>query len=251
MSSRRFTEREAAAIVRKAAETQAKTTESSSNEGVTELELRAAAKELGIHGPAIDAALQTVGGQEENNRPGVFGGHFRHEVETVFEGTLSDETWEEILLEVRRTFGEVGTVERRGTTHEWSCIGGGIDKIIVTLRQTGNTVRLQISSDFRDKGFVGYLLTALPFFITVAVLSKVTLPGMWELWIGMALASVYLLIARGWTIATSRKRSRTISKLVRHVESILQTKDEQPKSIARTSIRNLPEEPVQDISASI
>ena len=55
MTPRRYTEKESAEIMRKAAESQAASA-SSTGHGVTEAELRSAAKELGIEPSAMDAA---------------------------------------------------------------------------------------------------------------------------------------------------------------------------------------------------
>src|SRR5688572_19892997 len=110
MGSRRFTEKEAAAIMRKAAENQSRSGNSSSTEGFGEDELHAAARELGIESAAMDAAIESLDGPEESGRAGFFGGPFAFDEEIVVEGTMSEEKWEDILADIRKTFGEAGTI---------------------------------------------------------------------------------------------------------------------------------------------
>lgn len=84
----------------------------SDSQGISEDEIRHAAIERGIAPGALDAALR---GSAESGpqRFNWWGGLTRYEAERIFDGTIRDEAWENILADLRQTFEENGTVERR------------------------------------------------------------------------------------------------------------------------------------------
>lgn len=223
MGSRRFTEKEAAAIMRKAAENQPRTGQSSSGEGFSEEELHAAARELGIDAAAVDAAIEAVDQPEESGKPGFFGGPYTMDFEVVANGTMTDEKWEEILADIRKTFGEAGTINRRGSTYEWIGTGGGVYPNTVTVRESGGSARVRVDSNMSGLGFLGYLIALLPMFITIGVLAKLKLDSPFGLVIGSIMALVYFLVARAWAIGFSKKCSKDLqsflSRTRKHIES--------------------------------
>lgn len=218
MPSRRFTEKQTAEIMRRAAEIQAQG--AASPVGVSEDELRAAARELGIQGEALDAALASLEAPEAA-RTGLWGGPFRREVDIVFEGQITDERWEEVLADLRRTFGETGQVDRRGNTYEWSGTGGGVDNNTVTVRQSGSAVRLSLTAEYSGLGVLAYLLSAIPMFVGVAVVAKTAPPAPWG---GLALAAWavgLLLSARTCGAWLSRRRGARLRSLAERLRAAL------------------------------
>lgn len=221
MASRRFTERQLADVMRKAAEIQARESTTSGNEGISEQEFRAAAHELGIGEPAIDAALADLDVPQSADHAGLWGGPFRRDLEGVFEGQVTDEKWEMIVADLRRTFGEAGSVNRRGSTYEWVGTGGGVDNNTITVRQSGGSIRVDISSEFGGYGFLGYLLMLLPLFVSVAILSKVHLPTQWTLAILFGWSLLLFVTARARAIQMGSKRGQKLSHFMNRAGKIL------------------------------
>ena len=170
VASRRFTEKEAGALLRKAAELQAK---GSASEGISLEELRAAASEIGISPQTFAAAVEQMDVPAGPGKVGFWGGPSQFAHEQVIEGTLTEDGWEEILIDLRRTFGEQGTVNVRGTTREWTATGGGTAEVIFSARQVGGSVRFSGSSNLSGLGGVIYIVGTFPLLVLFAVLGKV------------------------------------------------------------------------------
>jgi hypothetical protein len=141
MAERRFTEKQTAEILRLAVQGQ-------SESGLTsESELRAAAQEMGISPEAIERAIAKT----ESAPPGtsysrMWGGPMGIAFDESFEGELTNDVWEETIADARKTFGDEGTISERENVREWTCTGGGLVPIQLTLRQQKGTVRLNASS---------------------------------------------------------------------------------------------------------
>lgn len=209
-----------AEIIRRAVEIQSG---SSSQEGISEDELRQAAAELGIESGALSAALSSADVSEATAKSNIWGGPTRSEAERVLNGTITDDDWEEIVSELRAAFEEPGTVERRGETYEWSGTGGGLEYNTITVRQSGKTVRLKAVSSGAGLGTLAYLLGFLPVFITVGILTKVGLTApMMALAISATVALMFLA-ARQATISAIRRRRRIISNLFDRIQSRLES----------------------------
>jgi len=209
-----------AEIIRRAVEIQAG--KPAGQEGISEDELRAAAVELGIEPGAITAALRSAD-STEHTRQDVWGGPFKFDAERVFNGTLSDEQWEETVADLRKTFEDNGTIEQRGSTREWATTGGGVDYKTLTLRQSGDTVRVTATTSFGGLSFLSYLATVpLPMFITAGFLSKVNWGSPAELLTGLGILAAGLLGARQFSAGITRKRRRVIADLLDRIEARLE-----------------------------
>lgn len=235
MTPRRYTEKESAEIMRKAAESQAASA-SSTGHGVTEAELRSAAKELGIEPSAMDAALMAVDSDLKPGRKSLWGGPFQHESEAIFDGDLSEELWEDVLSDLRRTFGEPGAVEQRGSTKEWVGTGGGLVTNTVTLRQAGKSVRVKAMADWSGASVLAYIMLIFPVFITAGLMTKLAVGRVEAILIALALVGAYFLGVRFWLGASARKTARNMNQLVRRVQSLLSSPGEaQAKPLETTS----------------
>ena len=218
MSSRRYTEKESAEIIRKAAENQAA---SSGGQGVTEGELRSAAQELGIELTAINTALAEIDIAAQPKGRGFWGGPFQHETEVVFDGTLSDEKWEDVLADIRRAFGEPGTVEQRGTTMEWVGTSGGLETNTVTIRQTGKTVRIKAIADWSGVAVISYLLLILPMFLSVGLLVKLAAGPIVSTAIWFAIMGAAIVALRHVLGSASKRTAAKVNHLVRRTQGML------------------------------
>lgn len=220
MSERRFTEKEASEIVRRAVETQTHLPREGASEGIGEQELRAAARELGIDSNAFERALGDHDRDPIPTKAGLFGGPFRHETEAILDGNIDDDVWEEVVSDLRRTFGEPGKVDKRGAAYEWLATAGGLANTTVTIRNVGNSARLSISCELAGVGFLTYLLTLLPTFVGVAVLSKVNLP-LEFLWALGGMATLFLG-ARQLTVRSAARQKREIAGLTGRVRTLIE-----------------------------
>lgn len=211
--------------MRKAAERQARGPVSSSGEGVSEGELKSAAKELGIEPAAIEAALREFDEVPMRERPHFFGGPYHREAEVVFDGVLTEERWEEVLLDIRKTFGEKGTTEQRGTTYEWSGTGAGTDFNTVTLRQTGGSIRMKVTSNFSGLGVIGFMMGILPGIIgmavSIALVKKQVIAPSFGVSLALGIAFFFFIAIWSWTTSFSRKRHTDLQKLTRDVQNLV------------------------------
>ncbi|MFZ4509063.1 MAG: hypothetical protein ACOYON_15350, partial [Fimbriimonas sp.] len=170
MASRRFTEKEATALLRKAAELQASGTDSSA--GISLDELRAAASEIGISPQTFAAAIEQYDTPEVPAKVGLFGGPSKFVHEQVVEGTLTEDGWEEILTDLRRTFGDQGTVNVRGNTREWMGHGGGLAEVTFSARQVGGSVRFSASSSLDGFAAMIYVIGTIPLLMGLGLAVK-------------------------------------------------------------------------------
>lgn len=230
--------------MRQAAENQSRTGLSSSGEGFSEEELHAAARELGIDSASVDAAIEAMDEPGESGKIGFWGGPYTLDEEIVANGTMTDEKWEEILADIRKTFGEAGTISRRGSTYEWVGTGGGVYPNTVTVRESGGSVRVRVDSNMSGLGFLGYLIALLPMFITVGVLAKLKLDSPYGLVIGSVMALVYFLLARAWAVGFSKKCVKDLKSFLgrtrKHIESGSDVREEltasTPAALDQTSV---------------
>lgn len=210
-----------AEVIRRAAEIQSGQVRASASEGISEEEIRHAAIELGIESGALDAALR--GSSEEGPlRFNWWGGPTRYEAERIFEGTITDEAWEDVLADLRTTFEENGTVERRGAAYEWAATGGGTDYKTVTMRPTGDSTRLKATNSFGGSAAVPYVLVPLPLFLTVGLLTRLGWPVTAEWMTGIGVFATSFMGARHLTTLAVRKRFRKFADLFDRIQARLQ-----------------------------
>ena len=124
MANRSYTEKEVLALLRKAAEFQASGAPSSV-EGVSELQVRAMAIELGISPEAIDMALRT--GADAPVRPRasriaerLIGAPIDADIDLTLDGEVDGELWADYVHSLRKRFGSAGSIGTVGRAFEWS-----------------------------------------------------------------------------------------------------------------------------------
>lgn len=214
-----------AEIIRRAVEIQSGQAGPTAREGISEDELRLAAAELGIDSGAITAALSSAETDADSGQSNLWGGPTRYESERVLNGTITEDQWEETVADLRRVFEEPGKIERRGDTFEWSGTGGGLSYNTITIRQSGDTVRLSSASTGAGLGTLAYILGIIPVFITVAVLSKVGLTAPQAALAILGAISLMLLAARQVTVASMRRRRRLIAGVFDRVQARLESSE--------------------------
>lgn len=121
-----FSEKEAGAILKRAAELSGAAGPGPCGASLAEMERIAA--EIGISPEHVRTAAAELS-EARGSRPGGV-----VDLERVVRGELSDEAWETIVGELRRTFGDPGTVSQVGSAREW------------VLRQDGQSVNASVVS---------------------------------------------------------------------------------------------------------
>ena len=119
MAGQIFKEKEIRDILRKASEIQTQKELYGDREGLTKEELVALAKEVGID---QDSLLQAI---NQKNIP-VFENKFNWLKGTatvqdiqIFDGEISQENWDQVIREIRRTTGGIGETHVQGNTFDW------------------------------------------------------------------------------------------------------------------------------------
>lgn len=146
MAERRYDEKEVGAILRRAAEMQSGVEAPDAAGGLTIQELQELGREVGID-PAVlqQAALESD--TPSGKKLYVSGAAGTVLIDRLIEGELSDEAWEEIVLDLRRHVGRPGADTVKGNKREWS---GGFDIGSLTLTATaqGGQTRIRLFSEF-------------------------------------------------------------------------------------------------------
>ena len=154
MPERRYDQNELATILRVAAEAQAEQSiEGSEPSGLTLGEIERVASEVGIDPKFVATAADRLEKTPAKGKRFLLGGTPNQEiVERTFDGTLSDVGWEEIVADLRATFGSEGTVSQVGSSREWTgttdtrtthfsaTSRNGKTRYRLTLRQTGGVI---------------------------------------------------------------------------------------------------------------
>ena len=141
MSTRRFNEAEVAAIFERATEVQPTgRRQASSAEGMTLAELQDIGREVGISEESIALAAQTIdqGGLPTSR---TFLGLPLGVARTVNLGRkLSDDEWEQLVVDLRETFNARGAVRSQGSLRQWT---NGNLQALLEPTATGHRIRLR------------------------------------------------------------------------------------------------------------
>jgi hypothetical protein len=141
MSTRRFNEAEVAAIFERATEVQPTgQRQASSVEGMTLAELQEIGREVGIPAESIALAAQSV---DQSGLPTsrTFLGLPLGVARTVnLERKLSDDEWEQFVVDLRETFNARGVVRSQGSLRQWT---NGNLQALLEPTATGNRIRLR------------------------------------------------------------------------------------------------------------
>jgi hypothetical protein len=191
-SRRGYTESEVGALMQRATELHDRATgESDRRLSLAEVEQLAA--ELGVPPEHLRAAAVEMAGKEVERRgPGLLGGPFVISETRLSDGSSGDESWEHIVMEMRRLSGHTGTTTAVGRSREWAHFlgegdqGANLSKTRVTMRPEGEQTAIQIR-----KHFPGVAFWYLPVLVTSVLLAMAGLNAFEnELALGLGAAGV-------------------------------------------------------------
>ncbi len=132
----------------------------SSERGLSIDEIERIAKDLGLDAES----LRTAALELENNLPNdagttFWGGPFQQDLKRVFDGAMTDEQWEEIVMTARRLTGNSGKTSEIGKTKEWShSLDEGIMHTRVSLSPRNGQTTVEIQKQYRNGVLFAYFL---------------------------------------------------------------------------------------------
>lgn len=204
-----------AKVLRKAAELQAGAKPPKSEHGSSESELRAAAREIGLDPQFVDQALAELDSEPAAASQSFFGGPMRAEFDQTFDGVLDDNAWEDTVADLRKTFGEDGTVEVRGSVREWIGTGGGSLPLSFSARQVDGQVRITAMSRHEGLAAICYIIAFLPFLILTAFLIRgLGLGGPIAVGAALSVAMVVFMLTRAIFSSGARQTEVKLRKAV-------------------------------------
>lgn len=182
--------------------------------GMSEDELRLAASELGVGPEAIEAAVRSVDA-EPAPKFSFLGVPLIIEEDRAFEGSISDESWEYTVAELRKFFRQAGTVSQRGVVREWLAPGPFQQSLVVTAIPSGSTVRLKVSIPAEQwlQLALCFLLMPSLMFILMSLLHPMRIVAI------LAVDASIVVGLRQLLVSTTRKRCRQVGVLLDGIES--------------------------------
>jgi hypothetical protein len=141
MSTRRYSEAEVAAIFERATEAPpTKQRQASATEGMTLAELQEIGQQVGIPAESIAFAAQSVD-QSGLSTSRTFLGLPLGVARTVnLERKLTDDEWEQLIVDLRETFNARGVVRSQGSLRQWT---NGNLQALLEPTTAGNRIRLR------------------------------------------------------------------------------------------------------------
>lgn len=148
-NKRTFSKEEISKILTKASKIQARKNLYGDQQGLTEDELLHIAEEVGIDKDSLKEAIQCAGMPElDSDFNWVTASHKIQDVH-IAPGEVDEDTWEEIVQEIRRVTGGIGKIHKVGKSFEWEQRMKEIGyKHISLTPQEGNT-KIQFVSNWR------------------------------------------------------------------------------------------------------
>ena len=195
-------------------------------------------REFGISREALERAAATVsrGDREVNHRSTGL------EFVQTFEGELTDEAWEEILLALRRKINLSGSVESRGNTREWRASLSEWESYHLTATSSNGETKVRLSH-----GFLGMILFAS--MITFVLAPAILMTGLKaagissELLMVLPLVWIFSFIATKTWVGVKRKSAIREGEVFEEIGEILARQSSLRGNLASSTS----EPPVQDV----
>ncbi|MEM7243727.1 MAG: hypothetical protein AAF533_00205 [Acidobacteriota bacterium] len=158
--TRLYTEQEVGELLRRASELQGEAS-TSTDRGLTLAEIETLAAEMGIEiGQLRQAASDLESARDASSRFELLGGPFRIDLRRVVDGELTDERWEQAVLEIRDATGKHGRVGGFGKTREWGwSFDAGTMTTRVSLSPRDDRTTIRVSAGHFPMALFAYLAT--------------------------------------------------------------------------------------------
>ena len=220
--TRLYSEEEMGKLIQRATELQ-QSNHDTLDHGLSLPEIERIAAEMGLDPAHLrHAALELDYTPDTDESKGFWGTPFQIDLKRVTQGTLSDEQWENIVLQLRSITGNNGNLSEMGNTKEWSHF---IDEVLgytrVSISPKDDLSTIKVHKQYRGIGIFTYLLAFLIGGAAILALSEasgiiVSVPvGLTLLGAG---CTATLLAARAglhkWTKRQRRKLEHMMDKVV-------------------------------------
>lgn len=163
-NKRIYSKEEISKILTKASKIQARKELYGDQQGLTEDELLHIAEEVGIDKDSLQEAIRTSDMPElDSDFNWITASHKIQEVHIV-PGEVDENTWEEIVLEIRRITGGIGKINKVGKSFEWEQRRREIGYRHISLTPNEHNTKIQFVSNWRQlmitSGFLSFIAGA-------------------------------------------------------------------------------------------
>ena len=194
MTDRRYNDKEMAAIFRAATEgSQRPQRDVPSEEGLTLIELQAIGREAGISPTAVAQAAQALDVRQAAASQMIFGLPIGVARTVNLNRRLTDQEWEQLVVQLRDVFNARGTTRSDGSFRQWT---NGNLQVLLEPTETGHRLRFRTVHG-AARASIGAGLAALGVTATVAIATAVS--GH----VGDAMLGIVLLLATGVAMIVS------------------------------------------------
>jgi len=157
-----FDEKEINAILKRAVEMQEQEG-TALDTGLTQKELEQVAADVGIDPRFIAAAVaERASGDIYRERLGFWGGPLSFTLEKQMDVELSEETWENVVSEIRKTFGETGRISQWSRSLEWTTSNKASSQTSVTVTTRNGRTKINVLFHAATLPYAFYLPVLLP-----------------------------------------------------------------------------------------
>ncbi len=172
-NKRTFSKEEISKILTKASKIQARKDLYGDEQGLTEEELLHIAEEVGIDKDSLLKAIQRADLPELDSDFNWLTASSKIQDIHIIDGEISEETWEEVVQDIRRITGGIGKLNRVGKSYEWEQRMKEIGYKHISLAPQKGKTKIQFVSNWKG---LKLLTTILPFFFG-ALLTGIILDG--------------------------------------------------------------------------
>lgn len=178
MAEQLFSKKEISDILKKASEIQTQKDLYGDKEGLTQKELVALAKEVGIDQDSLMQAINQKDIPAINNEFNWFKGTSSVQEIQIFDGEVTSENWDKLIREIRRTTGGVGETHIQGNSFEWMQRFKDVGTRHISLTPENGKTKVQYVYNWRGIKFMSGFFSAMFFFafIYVGFLDNSALP---------------------------------------------------------------------------
>lgn len=218
---KRFSEKEVAAILRRAIQIQGAQDNAVAPAGSSPNEIIEVGEELGLSEDSVRRAIEEFSSHGGGGK-GIFGVPVAYELDRTVPFEIGDEAWQELVMDLRKTFARVGSVSAVGSAREWTGGERDLDEIHVSVQSKEGRSRIRFASDLSGALFLTAIVSGLALIMAVVGLLQVR-EWAWEIR-GLAAAAAlgaFLIGFRGFFGWMAKRRRNAVSALGERLEGML------------------------------
>ncbi len=245
-----YTDKDVSTILKRAAELQART-QGTAATGLTLEELQSIARDVGVDPQFVaQAAREAAHAPPADDDTFYFwGAPGRAQTDRVLPGEMTDDLWETIVREARRTFGQPGETSEVGRTREWRwSYAGYYTMAFLSASSRNGQTSIHAERRLDNEGAVAFLLPLLTTFV-FGMLASLTM-GLPALGISLVLFVLVFFGSRKLFKSLSRKARRQLDEMLARIEQMADVAA--PTAVAQAAAAprlTLPDEALPDAEA--